>query len=78
MRHEPGIIVQLLPLLLLGIGFAFVNFNLAKGKGYSVLLFTILAFIPFVNVFATLYVIGAPDRILRERIVSLLHNPATR
>ncbi len=78
MQHEPGMFIQLLPLLLLGVGFAFLSFNLAKAKGYSVVLFTILAFIPFVNLFTTMYMVGAPDRILREKIEALSRPGAAR
>jgi hypothetical protein len=76
--HEPPMFIQFVPLLLLGIGFAFMNFNLAKSKGYSVALFTILAFIPLVNFFLTTYLVGAPDRILRAQIESLLRSLAAR
>jgi hypothetical protein len=78
MQHEPGVLIQLLPLILMGIAASILSFNLAKAKGYSAVKFTILGLIPIVNWFTTAYLIGAPDRVLRARLDALLPANATR
>lgn len=61
----------ILPILMLFI-FAIVAHMLAKEKGRNVLLWTILGFIPVVNIFCMWFFVGAANLRLEKKIDQLL------
>jgi len=55
----------------------FICRNLAKEKGNNITLWTILGLVPAVNFYSLLYLLGAPSKVLEEkmdRILNLLQN----
>ena len=70
--HQLDPIVSLiLPILMLFI-FAIVSHMLAKEKGRNVVLWTILGFIPVVNIFCMWFFVGAANLRLEKKIDQLL------
>jgi hypothetical protein len=61
----------ILPILMLFI-FAIIAHMLAKEKGRNVVLWTILGFIPVVNIFCMLFFVGAANLRLEKKIDQLL------
>ena len=60
-----------LPILMLFI-FAFIAHMLAKEKGRNVVLWTVLGFIPVVNIFCMWFFVGAANLRLEKKIDQLL------
>ena len=55
----------------------FICRSLAKEKGKNITLWTILGLVPDVNFYSLLYLLGAPSKVLEEkmdRILNLLQN----
>ena len=55
----------------------FICRSLAKEKGKNITLWTILGLVPAVNFYSLLYLLGAPSKVLEEkmdRILNLLQN----
>ena len=68
---------QFLPLALISILLMFICRSLAREKGKNITLWTILGFVPAVNFYSLLYLLGAPSKVLEEkmdRILNLLQN----
>ncbi|MFC2151692.1 hypothetical protein ACFLSE_04120 [Bacteroidota bacterium] len=61
-----------LPLFLFAIPTIIFSFILAKEKGKNILLWTLLAFIPVFNFLFLLYLVGATNKILEEKVDSLI------
>jgi len=69
-QHDP-IVSIFLPIIIMFI-FSLVAHMLAKEKGRNVLLWTILGFIPVVNIFCMWFFVGAANLRLEEKIDRLL------
>ena len=75
---EPTEVVQadplmsFLPLLIMTIPLIFICRQLAKEKGKNVGLWTVLGIIPLVNYFAVIYLMGAANVQLEQKIDLLL------
>ena len=67
-----GLLTSLMPLILLSIPVLFVCRRLAKEKGKPVTFWTVLGIIPFVNIYAAWYLIGASNIRLEEKIDQVL------
>jgi len=67
-------LTSLIPLIIVSLIFGIVAHMLAKEKGRNVVKWTILGFIPFVNIFCMSYFIGAANLRLEEKIDQLLRN----
>jgi len=68
---------QFLPLVLISILLMFICRSLAREKGKNITLWTILGLVPAVNFYSLLYLLGAPSKVLEEkmdRILNLLQN----
>jgi hypothetical protein len=59
------IIVMIMPLI-------FICRQLAKDKGKNTVIYTILACIPLVNYYALIYLVGAPNSMVEEKLDRLL------
>ena len=71
-QQEPlaGLIIPFIVLLIFGI----VAHMLAKEKGRNVMLWTILGFIPVVNIFCMWFFVGAANLRLEKKIDQLLES----
>ncbi len=69
-QNDP-IVSIFLPIIIMFI-FSLVAHMLAKEKGRNVLLWTILGFIPVVNIFCMWFFVGAANLRLEEKIDQLL------
>ena len=65
-------LIQFVPWLIVSFIFGFVAFALARDKGRNVPLWTILGFIPFVNMFCASFFIGAANLRLEKKVDELL------
>jgi hypothetical protein len=72
MNSQPNPLLGFVPILLLSIPLAFVLYFLAKRKGQNGPLYFVLGLLPFVNGFATVYIVGAPDLTLHAKMDRLL------
>jgi hypothetical protein len=70
--NHPNPIVSLLPLIIIMIPMIFVIRNLAKEKGKDVVLWTVLACIPFINFIILPYIVGTPSKILEDKIDKII------
>ena len=66
------VIQQFLPLIIISIPIMFICRSLAEEKGKNVILWTILGFIPGINIYSLLYLFGASSTILEEKIDRIL------
>ena len=71
-QNDP-IVSIFLPIIIMFI-FSLVAHMLAKEKGRNVLLWTILGFIPVVNIFCMWFFVGAANLRLEEKIDRLLES----
>ena len=71
-QNDP-IVSIILPIIVMFI-FSLVAHMLAKEKGRNVLLWTILGFIPVVNIFCMWFFVGAANLRLEEKIDRLLES----
>ena len=69
---QPDPVLQFLPLLIVSLPFGFVARALAKEKGRNVLKWTVLGFLPFINVMCVWYFAGAANLRLERKIDALL------
>ena len=67
-------LLSLLPLLVLSIVLGIVAHMLAKEKGRNVVKWTILGFIPVVNIYCLFFFVGAANLRLEDKIDRLLRN----
>jgi hypothetical protein len=67
-------LISFLPLILISIIFGIVAHMLAKEKGRNVVKWTILGFIPIVNIYCLFFFVGAANLRLEEKIDQLLKN----
>lgn len=72
MNNEPGTLELILPLLLIAIPWAIAVGMLANDKGRNVLLWVVLALIPIVNFFAVVFIIGASNLRVEQKIDEIL------
>jgi len=72
MIQQPSPIVSLLPMIVIMIPMAFIINKLAKEKGKNVVLWTVLACIPIVNIFILPYIVGTPSKIQEEKLNKIL------
>ena len=70
--HYPDSIVSIMLPILMLLVFGIVAHMLAKEKGRNVFLWTILGFIPIVNIFCIWFFIGAANLRLEKKIDQLL------
>jgi hypothetical protein len=68
----PNILLQFVPLLIFSSMGGFVAHALAKDKGRDVILWTVLGFIPIVNMFCLPFFIGAANLKLEKKIDAIL------
>jgi hypothetical protein len=61
-----------IPLIIMMIPLIFICRQLAKDKGKNALKYTILACIPIVNYYALIYLVGAPNSMVEEKLDRLL------
>jgi hypothetical protein len=61
-----------IPLIIMMIPLIFICRQLAKDKGKNALKYTILASIPIVNYYALIYLVGAPNSMVEEKLDRLL------
>jgi hypothetical protein len=66
------VLISFVPLLLMSIMFGFVARALAKEKGRSIALWTILGFIPAVNMVCMPFFIGAANLRIEKKIDELM------
>lgn len=66
-----GGIGQFIPILILCLVFGIISNLLAKQKGRNNAAWTILGLIPFVNIFAMIYFVGATNRKLEDEMSEL-------
>ena len=70
--QQPYLIAQFLPMIILAIPLAILNFNIAKRKGKSSGLFAFLGLIPLVNFFSFLYLISLIDKEVIDKLNSII------
>ena len=61
-----------LPMLVFSIPLCITAYLLAKQKGRNEILWAVLGFLPFINMFAMWYIIGASNLILDKKIEMIL------
>ena len=66
-------IQQFLPLIIISIILMFVCRSLSREKGKNVTLWTILGLVPAVNFYSLLYLLGAPSKVLEEKMDKILN-----
>lgn len=69
---EVNPLVQLIPMLLMGIWIGFIANGLAREKGRNVTKWTILGFIPIVNFMCVLFFVGAANLRLERKLDELI------
>jgi hypothetical protein len=69
---QPNPLVSFLPLIIIMIPMIFIVNRLAKEKGKNVVLWTILACIPIVNMIILPYMVGTPSKIQEEKLDRIL------
>ncbi len=72
--NQPNPLVSLLPLVLIMVPLIFVIRKLAKEKGKDVILWTVLACIPFVNFIILWYIVGTPNKRLEDKMDKILES----
>ena len=70
--NQPDPLMSLLPLIIITIPVFFICRQLAKEKNKNVGKWTIIGLVPFVNYFAMLYLIGASNHQLEDKIDRML------
>jgi hypothetical protein len=70
--NQPNPILSLLPLIIIMIPMIFVIRYLAKEKGKDVVLWTVLACIPFINFIILPYIVGTPSKILEDKLDKII------
>jgi hypothetical protein len=65
-------LIQMVPLLIFSFIGGFVALALARDKGRNILLWTVLGFIPFVNMFCIPFFIGAANLRLEKKVDEML------
>jgi hypothetical protein len=70
--NQPDPLLSFLPLLIMTIPLIFICRQLAKEKNKNVGLWTVLGIIPAINYFSVLYLIGASNIQLENKIDRLL------
>ncbi len=68
----PGGIMSFIPLIILMLPIVFICRKLAQDKGKNVTKYTILGCIPLLNYFATMYLVGATNKNLEDKIDQVL------
>ncbi|HYK90794.1 MAG TPA: hypothetical protein VE398_18620 [Acidobacteriota bacterium] len=66
------LLIQFAPITILSLFFGFVTRALAKEKGRNVVLWTILGFIPIVNMFMMPYFVGAANLRIESKLEAVL------
>lgn len=70
--------MSFIPLLLLSLIFGFVGHYLAKDKGRPVVKWTIISFIPVINYFCMIFLIGCTNLRLERKLDELLASQKAR
>ena len=70
--EQAPILPQLLPLFVLGGLLAYACFRLAEEKQRNAPLWALLGFIPFVNLFAIVYIVGATNLEVERKLDRVL------
>lgn len=70
--HANAGLLQLAPLLLISISVGFCARALARDKGRDVGVWTVLGFIPFLNLFVVWFFMGASNLRLERKVDALL------
>lgn len=76
MGSQPGTgnpLIAFLPLIILSIPAIIVCYKLAKEKGKNVVLYVIWGIIPFVNMYAAIYLAGTVSKQYQEKVDKLLN-----
>jgi len=69
---QPPGLFGLLPFFIMTIGIAFLCRRLAEDKGRNVNLWTVLAIIPLVNLFALPFLVGATNLLLDRKLDTII------
>jgi hypothetical protein len=70
--HSNAGLLQLLPLAIVSVVFGFVSRALAKDKGRDVPVWTVLGFIPIVNMFVAWFFVGASNLRVERKLDAIL------
>lgn len=71
-------VMSFIPLVLLSLIFGFVGHYLAKDKGRPVVKWTIISFIPVINYFCMIFLIGCSNLRLERKLDELLAGQKSR
>lgn len=65
---DAGVVASLLPLLLISVIFAIAGFLIARRKGKNPALFTVLSFVPLINITVICYLVALTDQEVYDRL----------
>ena len=71
---QPNLLISLLPFIILMIPLIFIIRKLAMEKGRNVILWTVLACIPFLNFISLWYIVGTPNKRLEDKMDKILES----
>lgn len=73
-NQAQSVFLSLIPIIILMVPLIFLNIAAAKRKGKDPILFGILSFIPFVNMFSFFYLISLTDKSVIEKLDMIIAN----
>lgn len=71
---QPNPLLSFLPFVIIMIPLIFIIMKLAMEKGKNVILWTVLACIPIVNIVILWYIIGTPSKRLEDKMDKILES----
>lgn len=72
--NHPNPLLTFLPLVIIIVPLVFIIRRLAIEKGKDVILWTVLACIPFVNFIILWYIVGTPNKRLEDKMDRILES----
>ena len=73
MEQQNGGLIQILPLAIITISFAFLIIKLEKRKGCSGFWWRVAAFVPLFNIYFMWYLIGITDKAVYDKLDEIGH-----
>ena len=78
MQVTPTLILNFLPLAIISILFGITSFFLAREKGRNVPLWTVIGFIPLLNMFFIWFFIGAANLKTEQKLDKIISSISTK
>jgi len=71
-------LAQFLPMIIIAIPFLFLNPAIADRKGKNKIKYGLLGILPVVNMFSALYLASLPDKMILERLDTIINKLENR